>query len=171
MYPRIPTLRFLVFFGSQKDGINDIKVISIAGSDLTRVYPDIKNPDPILTFNGTIYWLNENGDLFSHPFPQQMGETPKHFYIGQNILILNVLIISPLLQPSKNDPCESSSCSDLCLRTEFFPFYKCACPTGITFKMVENGERSKTECNTDPEHVMVLAQTRDLKYTACVSVT
>ena len=149
-----------VFFGSQKDRNNDIKVISVEGTDITRVYTRIDHPDPMLIFNSTVFWQDESGEeLFSLPFPHPIGAEPKPYNVRQPI---NILIISPLLQPDLNDPCINSHCSNLCLRTEIEPYFTCACPTGITFKMIED-KRSTTECNQHPEHVMVLAQTDDLR--------
>ena len=80
-------------------------MISKEGTGVSRVYTQIEHSDPMLFFNSTLFWQDERGDLTSLPYPHQMGEMPKIKSIAQPI---NILIISSLLQPPMNDPCENS---------------------------------------------------------------
>ena len=157
-----------IFFGSKssvpKSSVDSyIKVVSMdgVGKGTPVVYPQIDHADPLLYFNQTVFWQDGDGKLWSLPFPHPANVKPRpHLSVGEPI---NIMIVSSSLQPQLIDPCQNTVCSHICLRSEEAPFFRCACPTGITFKKTGTGARSTTQCNQNPEHLMVLGKSDDLR--------
>jgi hypothetical protein len=114
-----------IYFGSEIHGKSEILKAPIGQNASKSVFTEISELYFMIRFNNTIFWQDNNDDIFS-----MSKENSRKLSVN---LPLYFNIVSPILQPILPNSCQNKKCSNLCLRSEKQPYYKCACKTGTWY--------------------------------------
>jgi len=97
-------------------------------------------PLHLATFQNTLYWINHHNNKIT-TFELMSGslrESPEEVHITP--ATHSITIIQEQLQPKRENPCQWSKCSHICLLSSGPQSFTCACPDGLTFSPTDSSK-------------------------------